>query len=63
MFTVSKYTTEVRFICESFSGLTNANVAKYIENSWKKIFDFNFPIWDENYRSVLCTKILKHYYK
>ncbi len=26
------------------------------------VFDFDFPIFDENYRSVLETKILKHYY-
>lgn len=59
---MSKYTTEVRYICEVNSGLTEGNVSQYIANSWQKIFDFDFPIWDENYRSVLCTKILKHYY-
>lgn len=59
---MSKYTTEVRYICEVNSGLTEGNVSQYIANSWRKIFDFGFPIWDENYRSVLCTKILKHYY-
>lgn len=59
---MSKYTTEVRYICEVNSELTEGSVADYIANSWKKIFDFDFPIWDEDYRSVLCTKILKHYY-
>jgi len=59
---MSKYTTEVRYICEVNSGLTEGSVADYIANSWRKIFDFDFPIWDEQYRSVLCTKILKHYY-
>lgn len=59
---MSKYTTEVRYICEINSGLTEGGVADYIANSWDKIFDFDFPIWDEQYRSVLCTKILKHYY-
>lgn len=59
---MSKYTTEVRYICEVNSGLTEGNVSQYIANSWQKIFDFDFPIWDEDYRSVLCTKILKHYY-
>lgn len=59
---MSKYTTEVRYICEVNSGLTEGSVADYIKNSWSKIFNFDFPIWDENYRSVLCTKILKHYY-
>ncbi len=59
---MSKYTTEVRYICEVNSGLTEGNVSQYIENSWQKIFDFDFPIWDKSYRQVLCTKILKHYY-
>lgn len=63
---MSKYTTEVRFICESYAGLDESvgysKVDEVIEKSWEKVFDFNFPIYDENYRQVLCTKILKHYY-
>lgn len=62
---MSKYTTEVRFICESKAGLSNSvgfnQIDDVISNSWNKIFD-NFPIFDESYRSVLCSKILKHYY-
>ena len=62
---MSKYTTELRFICESKAGLTNSvgfnQIDDVISNSWNKIFD-NFPIFDESYRSVLCSKILKHYY-
>lgn len=63
---MSKYTTEVRFICESLAGYVESqgygNVGEIISNSWEQIFDFDFPIFDANYRSVLCTKILKHYY-
>lgn len=59
---MSKYTTEVRYICEVNSGLAEGNIAQIIAASWGKIFDFDFPIWDEQYRSVLCSKILKHYY-
>lgn len=63
---MSKYTTEVRFICETNSGLTDSvgydNIDEVIEESRSKIFDFDFPIYDESYRSVLETKILKHYY-
>lgn len=63
---VSKYTTEVRFICESKSGLTESkgcdNVDEILENSWNKIFTTNCTFFDETYRSVLCKKILKHYY-
>ena len=38
------------------------NVEQVIKNSLPKVFDFNFPIFDENYRGVLETKILRHYY-
>ena len=59
---MSKYTTQVRYICEQESGISDGNVNDIIKGSWRKIFDFDFPIWDESYREVLCTKILKHYY-
>ena len=59
---MSKYTTLVRYICETESGLVDGKVNDVIAGSWDKIFDFDFPIWDENYRQVLCSKILKHYY-
>lgn len=63
---MSKYTTEVRFICESKSGLEvpggSSDVDVIIANSWNKIFTSKAPFFDEEYRSVLCQKILKHYY-
>lgn len=63
---MSKYTTEVRFICESKSGLENStgcdNVDEVLNNSWNKIFTTKAEIFDENYRAVICKKILKHYY-
>lgn len=63
---MSKYTTEIRFICENACGLTESagysSVSKVIASAIPKIFDFDFPIYDESYRNVLCTKILKHYY-
>lgn len=63
---MNKYTTEVRYICEHFSGLTESvgynDVEQVIKNCLPKVFDFNFPIFDESYRSVLETKILRHYY-
>ena len=63
---MSKYTTEVRFICESKSGLeesTGSNsVDTVLTNSWDKIFTTQCTFFDNNYRSVLCKKILKHYY-
>lgn len=62
---MSKYTTEVRYICQQYIPDDSSNylsVNSIIEKSLPKIFDFHFPIFDENYRSVLETKILKHYY-
>ena len=63
---LSKYTTEVRFICEQYANLSESqgysNVEEIIQKALPKIFDFSFPIFDENYRNVLCTKIIKHYY-
>lgn len=63
---MSKYTTEVRFICEQLSGYSESqggkNVDQVLENSWNKIFDNSWSIFDEKYRKILCKKILKHYY-
>lgn len=63
---MSKYTTEVRFICESKAGRSESadglEVDDIIALALPKIFDFDFPIFDENYRSILETKILMHYY-
>ena len=63
---MSKYTTEVRFICETASGLAESkgykDVDTIITNAIPKIFTFTFPIFDENYRTVLEKKILKHFY-
>lgn len=63
---MSKYTTEVRFICETSAGLSESggfnSINTILENCRDKIFDFDFPIFDEAYRPVLENKILKHYY-
>lgn len=63
---MSKYTTEVRYICENYSGLNESkggsSVKEIIEKSRSKVFDFSYPIYDEAYRPVLETKILKHFY-
>lgn len=62
---MSRYTTEVRYICESLAGLDKSvgysNVNEVIEKSRNRIFP-PFEIFDESYRSVLETKILKHFY-
>lgn len=62
---MSNYTTQVRYICESYAGLVNSvgadDVNKVVEAAAPKIF-MDFPIWDESYRLTLETKILKHFY-
>ena len=63
---MSKYTTEVRFICETAAGYTESVgydlVEQTIQKAIPKVFNFDFPMFDDSYRNVLCTKILKHYY-
>ena len=63
---MSKYTTEVRFTCEQKSGLSESvganDVDIVIANSWNKVFTSKVSFFDESYRKVLCSKILKHYY-
>ena len=63
---MSKYTTEVRFICESIAGNSESvggnGIDSVIQRAIPKIFDFDFPIFKSDYKNVLATKILKHYY-
>lgn len=63
---MSKYTTEVRYICEHYAGLEESadytGVDEVIRKSRSKIFDFNYPLFDPDYRTTLETKILMHYY-
>ena len=63
---MSKYTTEVRFICEEMARLNFSkgcnDVDEIIKNSWNKIFTTKTEFFEENYRQILCSKILKHYY-
>lgn len=62
---MSKYTTQVRFICETSANLKEStgfnSVEDVLNKSWNKIFS-DFPIFDEQYRAELCKKILRHYY-
>lgn len=63
---MSKYTTELRYICERMADLEGSvgvyGVNEVIEQSWDKIFNFAFPIFDNDYKKPLCIKILRHYY-
>lgn len=64
---MSKYTTEVRYICEMRSGFPVDEMADHtpdeiIEAARTHIFDFDYPIYAETHKPELETKILKHYY-
>lgn len=61
---MSKYTTELRFYLETLAGLEEStdDIAKVLSESWAKVFDFDFPIYNESHREELCKKILMHYY-
>lgn len=63
---MSKYTTELRYICEHSAGLDESvgynSIDTVLDGCRDKIFDFDFPIFDEEYRPTLENKILKHYY-
>lgn len=63
---MSNYTTQLRYICETYAGLTESagynSVDDVIAKSWDKIFNFDFPLWDDSYRQTLCSKIIAHYY-
>lgn len=63
---MSKYTTELRYICESITGLTESkganSVNEIIRQAAPLIFSFDFPIYKEEHRLELECKILKRYY-
>ena len=63
---MSKYTTELRFICENYAHLDSSvgynDIKNVLNASWEKVFDFDFPIFDNDYKPILCKKILKHFY-
>ena len=62
---MSKYTTTVRFICETAAGYTESQGANMIDEIVDQTADAllgTYPIFDESYRHALNIKIIKHYY-
>lgn len=63
---MSKYTTQLRFLCESLAGRTESagynSINEIIELARPKIFSFDYPIFDKNYKKELETKFIKRYY-
>ena len=63
---MSKFTTAVRWICETCVendlDLDVATPTQIITTAAPRIFNFDFPIYDERYRLPLEVKILRHFY-
>ena len=63
---MSEYTTQVRFICEQKAGYTESKGANDIDtviaDAWDKIFTKSVTFFDPAYKSIICQKILRHYY-
>ena len=64
---MSKYTTEVRYICEEAAGLKNSvganDVLTVVNAAYPKIFDNSLNFYDEETKTRLLPKILIHYYQ
>ena len=64
---MSKYTTEVRFICEEAAGLDHSvgydRVNEIVETAYPKIFDPTLVFESEETKTRLLPKILLHYYQ
>lgn len=64
---MSKYTTEVRWICESKSGMTIdelnvASVDEIIEAARPNIFNFTWNYYNAEWKAKIESYILKYYY-
>ncbi len=61
---MSKYTTQLRYICEQKAGFTEStsDYQKAIDLSYDKIIHPETPLYDPAYAPALYKKILKHYY-
>lgn len=63
---MSVYTTQLRYICEQYAGRVDSGnykeTAGIIESARPKIFDFDYPIYDQTYKRPLETKIINHFY-
>lgn len=58
-----QYTISVRWIVESYSQETSdITTDQKIVIALPKIFNFDFPIYDESYRSTFEDKLIRHFY-
>lgn len=63
---MAKYTVQIKTICESLNGDTTPqglnNIDEIIENARTKIFDFDYPFYDENQKADFEHWILESIY-
>lgn len=61
---MSKYTTQLRYICESKAGYMRSqdDYNQVIYKAYPKIIHPETPLFDTSYSSVLYPKIIRHYY-
>lgn len=60
---MASYTMPLRVIIEQVSQLEpNLSTRDKIEKGRKKLFDFDYPIFDENYRKVFETHFIRNFY-
>ena len=64
---MSKYTTEVRYICEEAAEMDSSvgygDVNRVVEMAYPKIFDSSLNFYNEETKARLLPKILLHYYQ
>lgn len=59
---MSKYTTQLLEIVRAFTpDMRFENLSKRVEKARPMIFNFDYPIWTEEHRKILETKIISHY--
>lgn len=58
---MSEYTIEVREVVNMFSNSKDDLTTK-IKTALPSIFNFDFPIWVESYRTILEEKIVRHFF-
>lgn len=63
---MSKYTTELRYICETYAGASQevayGKIGKVLDAARPKLFNFDYPIFDVDYKKPLELKIMRHFY-
>lgn len=58
---MSKYTTQLRWLVE-YNSSDELPIGKRVEQALPYIFNFDYPIWSEDYRRKLERKIVMHYF-